>query len=85
MNLLEGVVSILLLVCVALKYIDLGQPKSVAPSGQVAEKPIKLTQEKVKFRFRFCNFAMRFSVLNFINIKQSSNKKNICGEEKVII
>ena len=55
--------------------IDLGQPKSVAPSGQVVEKPIKLTQEKVKFRFKFCNFPMRFSVLNFINIKQSSSKK----------
>ena len=31
------------------KYIDLGQPKSVAPSGQIVEKPIKLPQEKVKF------------------------------------
>ena len=59
------------------QYIDLGQPKSVAPSGQVVEKPIKLTQEKVKFRFKFCNFAMRFSVLNFINIKQSSSKKKL--------
>ena len=41
-------------------YIDLGQPKSVAPSGQVVEKLIKLTQEKVKFDLSFVTLRWGF-------------------------
>ena len=61
--------------------------------GRVVQSPIKLTQDKQEFKFKFCSFAVRFSVrfyclafsLELSNLKLHKTKavKNICIKEKL--